>query len=333
MNGDAVVDRGRYPDVVTPWEREEWRAAALGWVGDVLDAHGLRETGPRRVRLRPWSVLVRLSVEGAGPLWFKAGPPAGRFEAGLTEALSAWVPEHVLKPLAVDAGRGWSLLPDGGPLLADVLREGPDGPRTWEALLGRYACLQRSLLPYAGKIEALGVPGARTATLPRVFDRLVAENGALTEADRAVLNGLRPRVAEWCEELAGLGIADSLDHADVHAGQVFVPGPGRFTFFDWGDAAVSHPFCSFVVPAGHAAERYGPGVLPRLRDAYLEPWTGGGRTARDLRHALRLAWRLGAIGRAVAWGRLFPGAADATDLAGDAQAAGSLLRLRDEPAV
>jgi hypothetical protein len=119
----------------------------------------------------------------------------------------------------------------------------------------------------------------------------------------------------------------------VHEGQVFVPGPGRFTFFDWGDANVSHPFCSFVVPAGHAVERFGPDVLPRLRDAYLEPWTGDGRTARDLRRALRLAWRLGAIGRAGAWGRLFPGAAHATDLAGDAQAVGSLLRLRDEPAV
>ncbi|MFE7167111.1 aminoglycoside phosphotransferase family protein [Streptomyces sp. NPDC057616] len=335
VNSGAVVDRGRYPDLVTPWERAEWRSAALGWVGGVLDAGGLRETGPRRVRLRPWSVLVRLSVDG-GPVWFKASPPAGRFEAGLAEALSEWVPEHVLRPLAVDAGRGWSLLPDGGPRLADVLEEGADGadgPRTWEALLHRYAELQRSLLPYAAKIEALGVPVARTATLPHVFDRLVADNGALTAADRTVLDGLRPRLVEWCEELAGLGVADSLDHADVHEGQVFVPGPGRFTFFDWGDAAVSHPFCSFVVPAGHAAERYGPDVLPRLRDAYLEPWTGAGRTTRDLRRALRLAWRLGAIGRAVAWGRLFPGAADATDLAGDAQAVDSLLRLRDEPPV
>ncbi|MFR0353202.1 phosphotransferase [Streptomyces sediminimaris] len=333
MNGDAGVDRGRYPDVVTPWEREEWRAAALGWVGDVLDARGLREVGPRRVRLRPWSVLVRLSVDGAGTVWFKANPPASRFEAGLTQALAGWVPEHVLTPLAVDADRGWSLLPDGGPRLADVLDDGPDGLRTWEALLRQYAVLQRSLLPYAEKIEALGVPGARTATLPNVFDRLVADNGALTEADRAALSGLRPRLVEWCEELAGLGIGDCLDHADVHEGQVFVPRPGRFTFFDWGDATVSHPFCSFVVPAGHAAERYGPGVLPRLRDAYLEPWTGGGRGTRDLRRALRLAWRLGPIGRAGAWGRLFPGAAGSTDLAGDPQAAGSLLRLLDEPPV
>ncbi|WP_330282618.1 aminoglycoside phosphotransferase family protein [Streptomyces sp. NBC_00588] len=336
MDGDAtaeVVDRGRHTDVVTPWERPEWRTAALEWVAGELAAHGLRVCGPRWVRLRPWSVLMRLPVEGAGAVWFKASPPAGLFEAGLTEALAGWVPEHVLKPVAVDAGRGWALLPDGGPRLADVLDEGPDDPRTWEELLRQYADLQRSLVPYAGRIEALGVPGARTAALPDLFDRLVAENGALTDDERAVLHGLRSRLVRWCEELAGLGIADSLDHADVHPGQVFVPAPGRFTFFDWGDANVSHPFCSFVVPAGHAVERYGPEVLPRLRDAYLEPWTGNGHTPHDLRRALRQAWRLGALGRARAWGRLFPDAAATTTQAGAPQSARSLLQLGDEPLV
>lgn len=335
MEGEVaeVVDRGRHLDVVTPWDQQEWRTAALEWVAGELAAHGLRACGPRRVRLRPWSVLVRLAVGEGGAVWFKAGPPAGRFEAGLTEALAGWVPEHVLKPVAVDAGRGWALLPDGGPRLADVLEAGPDDPRIWEELLRQYADLQRSLLPYAGEMEALGVPGARTAALPGVFDRLVAENGALTDAERATLHGLRPRLVRWCEELVALGIADSLDHADVHAKQVLVPAPGRFTFFDWGDANVSHPFCSFLVPAQRAVERYGPEVLPRLRDAYLEPWTGDGHTARDLRRALRPAWRLGALGRARAWGRLFPGAASTTALAGDPQSARSLLQLLDEPLV
>ncbi|WP_420711592.1 hypothetical protein [Streptomyces sp. NRRL F-4489] len=46
----------------------------------------------------------------------------------------------------------------------------------------------------------------------------------------------------------------------------------------------------------------------RLRDAYPEPWTGHGRTVAELRRGLSLAWRLGALGRACSWGRLFPGA-------------------------
>ncbi|MFE6666507.1 aminoglycoside phosphotransferase family protein [Streptomyces sp. NPDC057697] len=327
----TTVDRGRYPDVVTPWERADWREDALGWAARGLAAHGLRAAGVRQVRLRPWSVLVRFSVEGGDTVWFKANPPASAFEPGLTAALARWVPGYVLTPLAVDADRGWSLLPDGGTLFRDALdtaaRTAVD-PRAWEEPLRQYAGVQRALVPYADAMERLGVPGARTVTLPEVFDRAVAGNTVSAPADRAALHALRPRLVGWCEELAALGIADTLDHADLHDGQLFAPERGRFTFFDWGDASVTHPFCSFLVPAHAARERFGPEVLPRLRDAYLEQWTGHGRTTAELRRALSVAWRLGAIGRARSWGRLFPGAS-----IGSQGAAGALglLELAAEP--
>jgi hypothetical protein len=320
-----AVDRGQYADAVTPWEDEGWRGAALGWVEREVDALGLRPRGQGRVRVRPWSVLVRIRVEGRGgvegrigvagrggvagerDVWFKANPPASAFEAGLGAALARWVPGQVLAPLAVDAGRGWALLPDGGELFRDALGRGVDGPRGWEEALGQYAGLQRALVPYTGEIERLGVPGARTAELPGIFDEAVAANTALQEAERTRLTALRPRLADWCAELDALGIADALDHADLHDGQLFHPAPGRFTFFDWGDAAISHPFCSFTVPARRVRERYGPEALPRLRDAYLEPWTGAGLTPAELRRALTLATRLGALNPVRAWSRLFPG--------------------------
>lgn len=328
-----VVDRGQYQDAVTPWEQETWREAALGWAERALAAHGLRETGERRVRLRPWSVLVRLGVEGHGAVWFKANPPGSAFEAALTSALARWVPEHVLEPLAVDVDHGWSLLPDGGDLFRDVLDRTLPDARAWEEALRQYATMQRTLVPHTDEIELLGVPGARTAMLPEVFDGLVADNSALRPDDLARLCELRPRLVDWCGELADVGIADTLDHADLHDGQLFRPEAGRFTFFDWGDAAVSHPFCSFLVPARRARERYGPELLPRLRDAYLEPWTGHGRTTAELRRALSLAVRLGAIGPARAWSRLFPGPYGVADARGAAASAEWLLRLRADPLV
>ena len=327
----TTVDRGRYEDAVTPWEEESWRTAAFGWVEDELAARGLRVDGTWQVRVRPWSVLVRIPVAGSGPVWFKANPPAGAFEGPLTAALARLVPRHVLRPLAVDAERGWSLLPDGGALFRDVLARNEAGPGAWEDLLRQYASMQVALVPHARDLELLGVPSARTTALPALFDTLLAENTALSPEQRARLGALRPRLVEWCEDLASLGIPDTLDHADLHDGQLFRPEPGRFTFFDWGDAAVSHPFCSLLIPAQWAAERHGPAVLPRLRDAYLEPWTGRGRTAAELRSAVRPAWRLGALGRARAWGRLFPTATDAGAVAG--HAAESLMQLFTEPAL
>ncbi|MFG3102137.1 aminoglycoside phosphotransferase family protein [Streptomyces sp. NPDC048182] len=322
------ADRGNHQDAVTPWEDPEWRAAAGEWVERVLAEHGLRTTGPWRVRLRPWSVLARLPLGERDAVWFKANPPASRFEGALTEALARWVPGHVLRPLAVDAGRGWAMLPDGGELFRDALAREPVEAAEWEALLGQYAGVQRALEPRAGEIARLGVPDATPAALPGVLERHLFEDTVLGPDDRAALDRLRPRLADWCAELAAVGVADTLDHADLHDGQLFRPAPGRFTFFDWGDAVLSHPFCSLPVPARKAVERYGPELLPRLRDAYLEPWTGAGTSAAGLRRAARLAWRLSAVVRAGSWGRLFPTAPGAAPAAARAR---TLLELLAEP--
>ena len=345
----VITDRGQYENAKTPWDQPTWRKAALGWATRELTARGLRESGTARrsVRLRPWSVLVRIPVEGSGTttaVWLKANPPASAFEAPLTAALARWVPEYVLDPLAVDADHGWSLLPDGGELFHQVLDRTPADPRAWEEPLRQYATMQRALVPHTKDLEQLGVPSARTTDLPQVFDETVEFIHSVTErtaaplrqpapdADPATLHALRPRLLNWSAELADLGIPDTLDHSDLHDGQLFNPEPGRFTFFDWSDAAVSHPFCSFLVPAGRVTERYGPDALPRLRDAYLEPWTGTGRTGKELRQALTLAGRLGVIGRAVSWGRHFPGASDETRAAGAAESARWLRQLSyDEP--
>ncbi|MEU8700487.1 phosphotransferase [Streptomyces sp. NPDC048680] len=332
----ADVERGQYPDAVTPWEDPAWREAALAWAEHGLAARGLRTARRLTVRLRPWSVLVRMTAEGEPDVWFKAGPDAGAggaFEAGLAEALARWVPGHVLEPLAVDAARGWSLLPHGGTLFRDALRQDSAGGRAWEEPLRQYAAMQRALGPRAGEMGRLGVPDARTAVLPGTFDRLVEENAALDPATRTALRALRPRVQEWCDELAATGIPDSLDHCDLHDGQFFAPVPGRFTFFDWGDATVSHPFCSLLVPLRTAADQYGPQVLPGLRDAYLDPWTDTGLTSAELRRAVSLACRLGAVGRASSWGRLFPGAGEGQATRGDAASARWLRELLAEPVI
>ncbi|CAM5395407.1 Phosphotransferase OS=Streptomyces tendae OX=1932 GN=GUR47_05645 PE=4 SV=1 [Streptomyces tendae] len=330
LSGTPVtVDRGRYQDTVTPWEEPAWRTEAIGWTESRLAAHGLRPTGAWRARLRPWSVLLRVDVVGRDAVWFKANPPASAFEGALTAALARWVPGHVLEPLAVDPGRGWALLPDGGPLFRDVLAREAVTPAAWEELLRQYAAVQHALTPRASEIERLGVPAVPADALPGALDRL--DETPLPSRDRAALRELRPRLLDWRAELAALGVPDSLDHADLHDGQLFCPAPGRFTFFDWGDAVVAHPFSSLAVPARRAGERYGRRVLPRLRDAYLEPWTGTGRTPAQLRRAVSLAWRLSALNRAAAYGRLFPTVSGAAGAATAAAGARCLLELLDEP--
>jgi aminoglycoside phosphotransferase (APT) family kinase protein len=108
-------------------------------------------------------------------------------------------------------------------------------------------------------------------------------------------------------QLAGCGIPETLQHDDLHDGNVFVRD-GRYLLFDWGDSCVSHPFHTLVVTFRAIAHRFqldlqpgGPELL-RLRNAYLEPFADHG-THVELVAAVDLAHLTGTAGRTLAWHR------------------------------
>ncbi|MEU7908095.1 hypothetical protein [Actinoplanes sp. NPDC049118] len=297
-------------DALTPWQEAGWRDEALSWVEDALRAAG-REPVDRAgfgVRLRPWSVVVRVPTDGE-TAWFKANPPASAFEPELAAALPGWAPGHVLTPLAVEPGRGWTLFGDGGRSLAD----GPQDAGAWVAPLQQYAELQRTLAPRAEELIGLGLPDRRPAMLAGGMALLTARATAVDDAVHDALGGLRARFAGWCAELDGSGIPITLDHGDLQDGQVFLGPDGRHRFHDWDAASVAFPFTSLLVVARVIRQRFGadgPAVLRRLRDAYLEPWTADGHSRADLDRLAGLACRVGPVGqvfRALAVGRMFPG--------------------------
>ena len=81
------------------------------------------------------------------------------------------------------------------------------------------------------------------------------------------------RVEEMCDELAGYGLPETIQHDDFHDGQVFVRD-GRYLLLDWGDACVSHPFFTLSVTLeGQLAwgldDVHGSVDVRPFRDAYL----------------------------------------------------------------
>lgn len=303
----------------TPWGDPGWREQALTWANKSVAEHGATVLDVAEPRFRPWSVTMRLRTD-RGPVWFKANPPGSRFEPALAEALSEWVPGQVLTPWAVDAAHGWSLLPDGGPILAQVLDARPD-LSMWEDVVRQYALLQRALVPHVAGLLTIGVPDLRATRLPARFAEIAAS--APVRRQVGARDGISPEqyarlcaaepLREWCERLAASPVPPTLDHSDLHDAQVFAADDGRFVFFDWGDAAIGHPFTSLLVVLRSAANRFGPEAdLGRLREAYLEPWTAEHPVA-DLRADLELAIRLGGIARAASWWSVFPEAAHVLD--------------------
>ncbi|GAA3740794.1 phosphotransferase [Plantactinospora mayteni] len=287
-----------------------WRAESDAWITGRLAERGIAGTGPvHTVRVRAWSIVRRVETS-AGRMWFKANVPGNGFEAAVVEALAGWVPDLVVPPLAVDRDRGWLLGPDGGTILRETAAGRP-GPVRWAELLRTYAGLQRAVAPHADRLVGLGVPDLRPARMPAALAGLLADPTVrLAEPHRAALVTLLPEYDCWCADLANDGLPASIQHDDLHDGNVFV-GAAGMRFFDWGDACLAHPFGSLLVALGVAADQLGVDPagpeLSRLRDAYLEPWTDL-RDRADLRHSVRLALRVAKVGRAVSWQRALRGA-------------------------
>ena len=303
---DPVSEAARQTETARQrWLDPTWRAAVLAWVEDRLGILGRRITGPvEQPHIRPWSTAMAVPTD-AGLLWFKAGGPGNAYEARLLDALSRWGTPGILAPLEIDVDRGWLLLADGGTRLRETLDGGP-GLAAWERVLREWADIQRALSPRAPELLAVGVPDRRPAVLARELATLIEDPAVELEADdRARLRTLLPDYVRWCAELDTLGVEPSLQHDDLHDGNVFV-GPAGDRIFDWGDASIAHPFGTLLVTFRSIADRgLGGGederrALVRLRDAYLEPWTAEHSRA-DLEAAVPLAMRVAIVGRALSW--------------------------------
>jgi hypothetical protein len=148
---------------------------------------------------------------------------------------------------------------------------------------------------------AFGVPDLRLEVLPARIEAMLDEIVDLPDDERRRLAGWLPWVREACDELAAAGIPETIQHDDLHDGQVFVPD-GRYLLLDWGDACVLHPFFSLsvtldgVIAWGVDDIEESEPTEP-FRDAYLDEFRG--RTANDLVALSTTARRLGWLCRAV----------------------------------
>jgi hypothetical protein len=213
------------------------------------------------------------------------------------------------------------LLPDGGPRLRDLAPDerGDHDLDAWARLLTVYAQLQRSLEGRVEELVSAGVPDERPERLATVLDGLVGADPVWARLDsdefeqgaaaRVALRGARADVAALADDLASSGIRASVEHGDLHGGNILV-GPDSVHFFDWGDATVAHPFGTLTTTlrsiAYHTGRDETDVEFARLRDAYTEAWTDVlPRSA--LAEVAGLATDLAHIGKSAAWARAMEG--------------------------
>jgi Phosphotransferase enzyme family len=293
------------PDLL--WTRPSWLAEADEWIRGQVDVTGELE----QPHVYWWSTVLRVPTAD-GVVWFKACHPSHGFEPALTLELARLRPERVIEVVATDLDRGWMITADAGQRLRELLTS-PDDFARWEEFLPLHADVQLATADRTRLLLELGVPDERLAVLPTHLDEALADRrvllvdreDGLDETQHAQLIASVPEVERLCAELAAVGIPETVQHDDLHDGNVFVR-EGEYVTFDWGDSCISHPFHTIVVTLRAAAWRHdlppGAAQLERMRDAYLEPFGSYGSRA-ELLDAFAIAYRLGTIGRAVSWYR------------------------------
>ena len=218
------------------WVQPEWLAEVHAWIREHAEPTAELEQG----HVRWWSTVIRVPTS-SGDLYFKAVSDVHAFEPALTAELGRVRPGRVTELVAVDLDRRWMLMRDAGTRLRELISSDHD-LHHWEELLPLYADLQIAVAPELERLLELGVPDERLAGLPARYERLLDERpDGLTSDDYERLREAVPEVARMCRQLAAYGIPETIQHDDLHDGNVFVRD-GRYVVFDWGDACVSHPF-------------------------------------------------------------------------------------------
>jgi len=296
-----------------PWERPEWRAEALAWIEEQLAERGLSIMGAvEQPHIRPWSTVMKLPTE-RGYFYFKAGGPTQAFEPGLLRLLNERRPNDVLPLLAGDESRGWSLLPEGGVILRSDSGDKPN-IEAWKMILLDYASLQIATTEWKESLLHGGVPDRPVSSLHNLYNAILDDEeiilvnddeDGLTEKELSTLKAGTTIVADMLAELDDFGIPDALEHGDLHDANVFAMN-GRYKIFDWGDASLTHPFFTLLIPLRFTADRLGvseydhAGPLIEMRDAYLRSWLDFS-SFENLLDAWDLAHHLAKFVRAKGW--------------------------------
>ena len=266
------------------WHDPDWQRQAREWIRAEAEHHSIQINGEiEQPHAYAWSTVMRVPTN-AGMLFFKATAGETIYEIALTEKLAKWFPKSVPELVAVDAAKGWMLMRDGGEQLRASIRPVKD-IKPWEPVVRSYAELQIGLAEHVDELLALGIPDHRLAALPSLYSRLLADDEilrvgqekGLASNEFQQLKEMTSRFEQICADLAAYGLPESINHGDFHDGNVLIKD-SRITFFDWGDADITHPFVSLrtlwvsIEIALELDDYVFTPEMAELLDRYLEPF-------------------------------------------------------------
>jgi len=253
------------------WHEPGWYPAAQQWMEKTLQANGYTLTGPIQ-QYDSWGLTCLMEVATTdGRVFFKTAPALSRFahEPNVMAGLAALFPNQVPMPIAVEPTQRWMLLADFGETYYD---QAPDVADAAKAQIVRaFADLQSAAVPHVEQLFAIGCVDRRLAHLLDDAQALFADERIMRHLERKEVEQLRARLPllnDLRQQLTAFNIPETLIHGDLGIGNV-AGTTAQPIFFDWTEAAVSHPF--FDIFDMFFADD--PALQIRVRDSYLAAWS------------------------------------------------------------
>jgi hypothetical protein len=278
-----------------PWAISGWHAEVERWI--VSQIFHLGRGAIQRIEpIKNWSISCVLKVvTETGNLYFKASRDLPLFvnEGVVLVRLAQLFRDRLPIPVALAPERGWMLLDDFGHPL------GRDATLDQQAhFMQDFARIQIDSSRKIEELLAAGCKDRRVETLPSHIEPLFDDDlvlSLLTLEEREKLKRITPRLRDLIAELVALPIPVALLHGDLHAGNVVLQ-KNSFLYFDWTDAAVSHPFFDMI----HIFMEEDEIKRNALQEAYLLAWDELYPKA-DVRRAWELASALYGLYHAVSY--------------------------------
>lgn len=238
------LDGGVIPINRPEWGRSGWRFEAEAWIQCCFeDLPGAIESIET---LSVWNVSCLLKIRvSERDYYFKASPnfPCFVNEGRVMNGLAALAPEVVPNPLFVHDTKNWMILED----LGDPLES--NDPEMLAIILSAMGRVQIQAVQQMPALKSLKLP---TSNLPdllveikEMIDCEEARDG-LTATEQQKLRAALPTIEGMVEELQAYSLPLSLNHGDLHGGNVIIREE-QLIIFDWTWASITHPFFDLIL--------------------------------------------------------------------------------------